>query len=133
MRCHRCRGSSVKVPPHSSVRLRQRDRTRCSRPSAPLQAGRAKARWLCGSALSGRAKATGWPPSVRTGHDSHCTPTGARAAPVLVGVPLELGLHGLGHPPSVGEAELGEDSAGGREAEILDEGTFSGAPSRPRR
>ena len=46
---------------------------------------------------------------------------GARAAPVLVAVPLELGLHGLGHAPAVGEAELGEHGAGGGEAEVLDE------------
>jgi hypothetical protein len=46
---------------------------------------------------------------------------GARAAPVLVAVPLELGPHGLGHAPTMGEAELGEHGAGGSEAEVLDE------------
>ena len=46
---------------------------------------------------------------------------GARAAPVLVAVPLELGLHRLGHAPAVGEAELGEHGAGGGEAEVLDQ------------
>ena len=46
---------------------------------------------------------------------------GARAPPVLVAVPLELGLHGLGHAPAVGEAELGEHGAGGGQAEVLDE------------
>src|SRR5690606_39163627 len=43
----------------------------------------------------------------------------ARAAPVLVAVPFELGLHGFSHAPTVGEAELGEHGAGGREAEVL--------------
>jgi len=55
----------------------------------------------------------------------------ARAAPVVAGVPLELGLHRLGHPPSVGEAELGEHDTGGREAEILDE-VLSQEPHRDR-
>ncbi len=45
----------------------------------------------------------------------------ARAPPVLVAVPLELGLHRLGHAPAVREAELGEHGARGREAEVLDE------------
>ena len=45
----------------------------------------------------------------------------ARAAPVVVAVPLELGLHRLRHAPAVGEAELGEHGAGGGEAEVLDE------------
>jgi len=43
------------------------------------------------------------------------------AAPLIIVIPLELGLHGLGHAPTVGETELGEHGAGGREAEILDE------------
>ena len=43
------------------------------------------------------------------------------SAPVLFAVPLELGLHGLGHAPAVGEAELGEHRAGGGEAEVLHE------------
>ena len=36
-------------------------------------------------------------------------------------VPLEFGLHGLGHAPAVGEAELGEHGAGGGQAEVLDQ------------
>jgi len=46
---------------------------------------------------------------------------GARPGPVLVGVPLELGPQGLGHAPAVREAELGQDGAGGGEAEVLDQ------------
>ena len=46
---------------------------------------------------------------------------GARAAPVLIAVPLELRVHGLGHAPTVGEAELGEHGTGGSEAEVFDE------------
>lgn len=46
---------------------------------------------------------------------------GARAAPVLVAVPPVLGAHGLGHAPALGEAELGQEGSGGREAEVLDE------------
>ncbi len=46
---------------------------------------------------------------------------GAGAPPVLVAVPLELGLHRLGHAPAVGEPELGEHGARGGEAEVLDE------------
>ncbi len=46
---------------------------------------------------------------------------GARAAPVFVARPLEFGLHGLGHAPTVGEAELGEDSAGRIEAKVLNQ------------
>ena len=46
---------------------------------------------------------------------------GAGAAPVLVAVPLELGLHRLGHAPAVGEAELGEHGARRGEAEVLDQ------------
>ncbi len=56
---------------------------------------------------------------------------GARAAPVVVGVPLELGLHRLRHAPTVGEAELGEDGAGGSEAEVLDQ-VLSQQPHRHR-
>ena len=46
---------------------------------------------------------------------------GARAPPVVVAVPLELGLHRLGHAPAVREAELGEHGARGGEAEVLDQ------------
>jgi hypothetical protein len=46
---------------------------------------------------------------------------GAREAPVLVAGPFELGPHRLGHAPTVGEAELGKDRAGSREAEVLDQ------------
>ena len=56
---------------------------------------------------------------------------GTRPAPVLVAVPLELGLHSLGHAPTVGEAELGEHGAGGRKAEVLDE-VLSQEPHRHR-
>jgi hypothetical protein len=45
----------------------------------------------------------------------------ARALPVVVAVPLELGLHRLRHAPAVREAELGQHRAGGGEAEVLDE------------
>jgi len=44
---------------------------------------------------------------------------GAGATPVVVAVPRELGLHGLGHSPPVGESELDEHRAGGRRAEVL--------------
>ncbi len=46
---------------------------------------------------------------------------GACAAPVFVAGPFELGLHCLGHAPTVGEAELGEHSAGSRQPEVLDQ------------
>jgi hypothetical protein len=45
----------------------------------------------------------------------------ARALPFLAAVPLELGLHGLGHAPTVGETELGQHGARGGHAEVLDE------------
>jgi hypothetical protein len=41
--------------------------------------------------------------------------------PFLAAVPLEFGLHGLGHAPTVGEAELGQHGARGGHAEVLDE------------
>jgi hypothetical protein len=43
------------------------------------------------------------------------------ATPVVVAVPLELRLHGLGHAPTVGETELREHGTSGDEAEVLDE------------
>jgi len=45
----------------------------------------------------------------------------ARAPPFLVALPRELGPHRLGHSPAVGEAELGEYGARGRDPEILHE------------
>ena len=46
---------------------------------------------------------------------------GTRMLPFLAAVPLELGLHGLGHAPTVGETELGEHGASGGQAEALDQ------------
>jgi hypothetical protein len=39
---------------------------------------------------------------------------------VFDAIHVEPGLDGLGHPPTLGEPELGEQGAGGRNANILD-------------
>ena len=44
-----------------------------------------------------------------------------RVPPLRVVVPLEFGAQGFGHPPAVGEAELGEHGAGRQQAEVLHE------------
>ena len=56
---------------------------------------------------------------------------GARSAPVLLGLPFELGLHRLCHALAVREAELREHGAGGGQAEVLDE-VLSQEPHRDR-
>src|SRR5882672_7438349 len=45
----------------------------------------------------------------------------AGASPFVVALPRELGAHGLGHAPAVGEAELGEHGARSGDAEVLHE------------
>src|SRR5690606_17747988 len=47
--------------------------------------------------------------------------TRSGVAPLCLAVPLELGLHGFGHPPAVSKAELREYGTSGRETEVLDE------------
>ena len=56
---------------------------------------------------------------------------GARSAPVLLGLPLELRLHRVCHAIAVREAELREHGAGGRHAEVFDE-VLSEEPHRDR-
>ena len=46
---------------------------------------------------------------------------GARQAPVCRIGPLELGLHSLGHAPTMRESELGQNRTRSIEAEILDQ------------
>jgi len=45
----------------------------------------------------------------------------SRPSPIFIAVPIELGPHGLGHSPPVGETVLGEHRPRGDEPEVLRE------------